>query len=265
MPLLISGGDSFTWGSELGDDSKKSPSNFTWSALLAKKLNYDYKCVAKPGGSNVTICRKILEAIKETNNSEELSVVVMWSYTHRSELRLRQIPQFQSLIDNPMFEVDDYYLNFNAWHGLSLDEKLAFFTNGVSEDQYKFFKDQHDTLTELGITSAADQFYKITGDTISHHINAAKEIVLLQSILESKKIPYFFCSSTNELFDTQHPKVLDNFLWKNINWNKWYKEIGFHRWSQQNNYHMSGNHPGREAHRDWLDLSYTKIIECLQN
>jgi hypothetical protein len=266
MPLLISGGDSFTWGSELGDETPSSPSQFTWSALLAKKLGYDYLCVAKPGCANNSIARRIIDAITE-NDWKELYVAVMWTYTHRNEIRLRNMYPYNTIVHDQslatQFGIDDYNINFNAWHGLSFEEKLEFFPNGLDEFQHKFFKDQHDKLTEIGITNAADQYYKITGDSISHHIGTAKEIVLLQLLLESKNIPYFFCCATNELYGRQPPEVIKNGVWQAINWNKWYHEAGFHIWAKD--YPHCGNHPGKEAHRDWLELIYPTIENTLIN
>ena len=268
MPLLISGGDSFTWGSELGDENDKSPSKFTWSALLANKLGYDYKCVAKPGCANNTITRRVLQAVGEAD-TQDLFVAVMWTYTHRSEIRLRNAHPYNTIVHDSrlanQFGIDDYYINFNAWHGLSLDEKLSFFPNGLSDGQRKFFSEQHNKLTEIGVTQAADQFYKITGDPISHHIATTKEIILLQLFLSSKNIPYFFCCATNELYDAQPQEVLSNACYQNIDWNHWKVGVGFHNWSQQNNYAISGNHPGKEAHSDWLDLCYPQISTCLKN
>ena len=265
MPLLIAGGDSFTWGSELGDETTSSPSQFTWSALLSQKLGYDYYCAAKPGCANNTITRRVIDAINQ-NQNKELYVAVMWTYTHRSEIRLRNMHPYNTIVHDKslaaQFGIDDYNINFNAWHGLSLEEKLSFFPNGIDDNQHKFFSEQHNKLTEIGITSAADQYYKITGDSISHHINTAKEIVLLQLLLESKNIPYFFCCATNELFDKQPPEVLSNGLWHNINWNNWHKDNGFHIWAKD--YPQCGNHPGKAAHSDWLDIIYPKVTECFQ-
>jgi hypothetical protein len=265
MPLLIAGGDSFTWGSELGDETPASPSKHTWTAIAAQQLGFDYCCVAKPGCANNSISRRVLKAISE-NNYRDIVVAVMWTYTHRSEIRLRNMYPYNTIADSrsdaEKFGIDDYYINFNAWHGLSLQEKLSFFQNGMDSGQHKFFSEQHDKLTEIGITSAADQFYKITGDPIAHHINTAKEIVFMQLFLESKNIPYFFCSATTELYGPQHQEVLQNPLWQNIAWNNWYRETGFHAWAQENNYPINGNHPGIAAHGDWVKIIMPKLKEC---
>jgi hypothetical protein len=86
MITLIGAGCSFTLGSELADDNdSKSPSNYTWAALLAKKFNMNYHCVAKPGISNQTIARTLFDTIVEKQH-QELAVAVMWSFTNRYEI-----------------------------------------------------------------------------------------------------------------------------------------------------------------------------------
>jgi len=262
MPILISGGDSFTWGRELPDQINENPSKLTWASLLAQKLNREYICTAKPGGANNTITRKVIKEISYHKN-EDIAVVVMWTYTHRNEIRLRNCYPYNTIVHDveykKNFEIDDYFINFNAWHGLSFEEKMSFFSKNVDEGTRKFFQLQHEKLTELGITTAANEFYKVTGDAISHHHNTLKDIILLQFYLEKRNIPYIFCSATTELFDKQPPQIYECGLWDEINWNNWYKEDGFHVWSQKNNYEFCGNHPGLEAHQDWFNLIMPKI------
>jgi hypothetical protein len=269
MALLISGGCSFTWGSELGDEVfshlEHTPSKRTWAALLAKTFNMEYRCVAKAGGGNSQITRRVIQEINK-HKDEDIFVAIMWNYTHRSEIRLRNMHPYNTIVHDPLvavrYDIDDYWINFNAAHGLSYDEKMSFFPNGFKEEQKRFFLEQHEKLTELGITSAAEQYYKITGDPISHHINTAKEIVLLQLLLESKNIPYFFCMSTEELYGRQPPEVSNSAIWQNISWNNWYRENGFVPWSEKNKYPVCGNHPGLEAHADWLNLILPTVHKC---
>ena len=55
--ILVAGGDSFVWGSELRDEGAATPSNLTYSALVADALGYEYACLARPGNSNDAIAR----------------------------------------------------------------------------------------------------------------------------------------------------------------------------------------------------------------
>jgi len=118
MNNLISFGDSFTRGSELSDCldtitdcnnlsdrdleifSKHNAGPFseldfynkykminscysrkTWSALLAKELNLNYICHAKPGCSNETIIRKLIQYIPQITSKDV--VVINWTFIDR--------------------------------------------------------------------------------------------------------------------------------------------------------------------------------------
>jgi hypothetical protein len=268
MPLLIAGGDSFTWGSELGDDKfdhlENTPSKRTWSAHLAEKLSMNYICAAKPGGANNSISRRIVKAINQ-HADQDLYVAVMWTFTHRSEIRLRNMHPYNTIVHDPViasrYDIDDYWINFNAWHGLTFEEKMEFLPKKMSDWTRGFFKEQHDKLTEIGMVQASDAFYKITGDYSYHNYNSLKEMMFLEMYCKQRNIPFFFCSASDELFKSQPPDVIDSGLY-NLDWNHWYKDNSFYEWGKS--YPQSGNHPGIEAHNDWVNLVLPKVIECFQ-
>jgi hypothetical protein len=84
--IIVAGGDSFVFGSELKDQFGIEPSKFTYPALLAKECNFEYRCIARPGSANNAISRLIIsecEKIKENN----IGVIVTWTFTHRYEFR----------------------------------------------------------------------------------------------------------------------------------------------------------------------------------
>jgi len=118
MNNLVAFGDSFTWGSELKDSLDKyhdfnnlskrdikilsqntagpfSEKDFnhnqktvlacysknTWSALLAEHLKLAYVCHAKPGCSNETILRKLMQFIPNISSND--FVVINWTYIDR--------------------------------------------------------------------------------------------------------------------------------------------------------------------------------------
>ena len=266
MPLLISGGDSFTWGSELPDQKLDHlvnlPSKSTWAALIANQYNMDYICTAKPGGANNTIVRRIIKEIN-AHRGEDIYVAVMWTFTHRSEIRLRNMHPYNTIVHDPVvaarYDIDDYWINFNAWHGLTFDEKMEFFPRDMSDWDRTFFREQHDKLTQIGMAQASDAFYKITGDYSYHNYNSLKEMMFLELYCKQRNIPYFFCSASDELFKNQPPDILESGL-VDLDWNCWYRENGFHPWAK--NYPQCGNHPGIEAHKDWFDLILPKVSQC---
>jgi hypothetical protein len=78
MTSLKSFGCSFVYGSDLSDCTNSTPSQLTWPALIAKQLNIDYECWARPGQGNFKIYCDILA------HSEPDSVcLVNWTWIDR--------------------------------------------------------------------------------------------------------------------------------------------------------------------------------------
>jgi hypothetical protein len=87
--ILGAFGDSFLFGSDLSDSDNFDgfehfyPSNLTYPALLAKKLNLEYYCTARPAQSNKIIADDIIRAISYHKNS--MIYIVNWTWTDRFE------------------------------------------------------------------------------------------------------------------------------------------------------------------------------------
>jgi hypothetical protein len=81
---LKSFGCSFIFGTELADDGRDLPvptaSNLTWPAHLAKHLNYDYECYARPGAGNLQISERVLSHLSSNDNS---MYVIGWTWIDR--------------------------------------------------------------------------------------------------------------------------------------------------------------------------------------
>ncbi|MEY4432721.1 MAG: hypothetical protein RLZZ44_851 [Bacteroidota bacterium] len=271
MPTLIAGGDSFTWGNELPDQYMDHlvnlPSKLTWSSRIAQHFNWDYYCVAKPGSGNNSITRRVIAEVSR-RPTEELYVAVMWTYTHRSEIRLRNMKPYNTVVKEPIvaarYDIDNFWINFNSWHGLTFEEKMEFFPKDIQPERYQFFRDQHDEMTRIGITDASRYFYSPTGDNYYHQYNFLKEINLLQYYLQNKNIKYFFCLASNEILNPDPTVINESGLWETINWKNWFKEIAFHPWTKEKKYQLNGSHPNEAAHQDWLQLILPKVQECFQ-
>lgn len=79
--ILKSFGCSFMRGSGLKDDlGPICASRSTWSALLARELNYTYECCAKPGVGNLHILEQIINQATIANND---LFVIGWSWIDR--------------------------------------------------------------------------------------------------------------------------------------------------------------------------------------
>jgi hypothetical protein len=87
---LKSFGCSFTYGSDLHDcmlpdcaydiPGSFGPSQYTWPALLAKSLSYEYECYAQPGIGNLHIYYNLLNHI---NRLDSDLMVINWTWLDR--------------------------------------------------------------------------------------------------------------------------------------------------------------------------------------
>jgi hypothetical protein len=82
--MLIAAGDSIVFGSEMPDEYL-TPSNLTFPALYAKRLNLEYKCLAQPGVSNSAIARIVISYLEK--NTADV-VLVCWTFPNRQEFRI---------------------------------------------------------------------------------------------------------------------------------------------------------------------------------
>lgn len=82
--VLKSFGCSFIFGTDLHDDGRDgpvaTPSNVTYPALLAKKLDMEYRCHARPGAGNFEIANRVMNEIRD---SEPSFFIINWTYIDR--------------------------------------------------------------------------------------------------------------------------------------------------------------------------------------
>ena len=72
MTVLIAGGDSFTYGSELPSQEH------AWANLLATRKGWNICNTARPAASNSAIRRNVMNAVHKYKELD-LFVAVMWS------------------------------------------------------------------------------------------------------------------------------------------------------------------------------------------
>lgn len=79
---ISSFGCSFVFGSDLSDASAQHQyhSWSTWPALLAKKLQWQYTCLARPGIGNLQIAERILSSFADTPPS---LYIISWTWIDR--------------------------------------------------------------------------------------------------------------------------------------------------------------------------------------
>lgn len=104
-------GCSFIYGSELSDDLNGSqPSKLSWPALVAKSLNAEYECFAKPGSGNLQIYNSLLNNIDDSDTV----YIVGWSYIDRFDYKNLLKDTWQTILPNvETSKAHFYYANFH--------------------------------------------------------------------------------------------------------------------------------------------------------
>lgn len=105
-------GCSFIYGSELSDDLNGSqPSKLSWPALIAKSLNAEYECFAKPGSGNTQIYNSLLNNIDDSDTV----YIVGWSYIDRFDYINLLKDTWQTILPNAeTSKAHFYYANFHS-------------------------------------------------------------------------------------------------------------------------------------------------------
>ena len=299
IKLVISGGDSFTFGSELPDDDPadhdpdgnydihqsligprgrrhdrdavdqpRRGSKLSWANLVAVKLNAKHINIAEGGRSNSFIVRhiinKIYEALQHEYKTEEIFVQVMWTFVTRQELVINSDTKRW---DSPWFPIDPYVPG---------DETKSDWFKKIPKDT-KNWQSVHDGMyerylinKELGMVDFVKEYYKVTGSVHDTYISL-KEILMLQDFLESRSIKYMFTYvSEHVMYGLGSSDRFTNGLHSFIKFKEWYifpgdKEfMGFDDWARENKYEYATSHPLEKAHEDTAELIYERVKQIVK-
>lgn len=256
--IIVAGGDSFTFGSELADQIDVTHSNSTIPALLAKGIGAEYACAAISGNSNSAIARQVINACHSLSG-KDIFVYVMWTFTHRYEFRF----------------------NYNTgrrhspWHSINLWD--------IESNQSDEAHNSHKQILEhSGVADFARTFYKHVGTNEAYeYYSSLKEIVGLQNYLLLKKINFLFCPADNHFMQhaTYHKYKDDTSIasmYSNIDWDRWFMfpsgtgpnqtetPRGFYQWAIENKYPVGKTHPLEQAHIDAAKLMQEKFNEMVK-
>jgi len=235
--ILLSSGDSFTYGNELSDDSTERASNNTWSANLAKHFGFDYECVAKGGAGNDYIARALITRANELRkNNIPMVAAVMWTYPGRIELK----------VQDEWHQLNDYVF----WDTI---EKLQAQWPSKGKKFYasilnKIQKDQEAGRLELFRDYM--KFTVLTGDYAI--IKSYQSMFVTAQYLIHHCIPFFFVNAVDA--DNHVPNDALPYL-DSIDKQNWMPVPSFYAWAKENSYAFGSAHPLDQAHAD-----YTKLI-----
>lgn len=147
--IIVAGGDSFVWGSELSDSPHGGPDGYsrqTFPALLAT----EYHCAAYPGLGNIVIAQRVREYC---NRIQPDLVLVCWTWPSRDNrthsdyelealqdwLEDRDIPFLFTCADNCVItgklDYTNWYL-FPAGIGANQTESPRGFYQWARENKY---------------------------------------------------------------------------------------------------------------------------------
>lgn len=268
--ILLAGGDSFVFGSELKDQINAA-SLSTYPALLAKQYKIKYSCVAWPGNANNAISRMIVNACEQLKaKKDKTAVFVTWTFASRYEFRFNY---------NTRQKISPWY-SISAWSVLEDPAQIVQEFKSKNENILHAQIDNLKTANNTGILDFAKTFYKHVGDSEYYELySTLKEILFLQFYLEQNKIPYLFVAADNHFY--QSPNYYRNqddnidSLYNQIDWNKWFffepgltpdqtmGPRGFYQWAVENKYPVGTTHPLEEAHIAAANLIKDKFNELV--
>ena len=269
--LVISGGDSFTFGAELKTNTTMKPNLNSWANLVAQRISNTHINVARSGRSNSYIVRQVLHqldcALDQGTHTDKIFVQVMWTFTNRQEFA----------ISTPTDEWDSPWMYLTPYS--HVDETESEWFKGVDkslptwQNVYNNLKSFYNKNKKLGIVDFAQQYQKLVQTSpLNDSYTSLSQILLLQNTLRCYNISYLFTYVNqhvmsglfNQLLNNKYLKSTRNLIDKN-NWfdfpGDYQAYVGFDDWARHNNYDYGTSHPLETAHVDAADLIYTHIIE----
>ena len=222
---LKSFGCSFIHGSELRDEllhdrSKQQPprhSKLTWPALLAQKLNYLYRCHARPGSGNLQIADRVL---RQLATNEQALFIINWSFIDRFD--------YVSIDDPDNWDVKNHYNNPDIYPG------MPWSTIGPGDD-----------------TNNAKNYYRELHSEIRDKLTTLMSIKLVIDTLQQKNCPFIMTYEDGLMFDQQWhttPSIiaLQEYIMPHITT---FNGDTFVQFAKKNGYPITSiGHPLEEAH-----------------
>jgi hypothetical protein len=259
--IIVAGGDSFVYGSELADCNGTYSRN-TFTALLAQ--GHEYICAAWPGSGNDSIARNVILQCERLEGRPH-AVVVSWTFPGRYEFRFAYDTGQRT----------QHWYSINAWtikhEAREIEQEFVTKDKAVLDAQLETIA----RAKKTGVADFARTFYAHVGSTEYWEVySSLKEIVYLQNYLKVNGIPYLFTCADNSIL---HNYTVDSgestiySLSSQIDQRNWFwfpagteqhetqAPRGFYQWALENKYRIGTTHPLEEAHQDAATLMQEKF------
>lgn len=265
--LVITGGDSFTFGAELHRQRENSvvPHDESWANLVANQIGERHLNLARSGRSNAYIVRHIMHTLSNSDlDMQDIFVQVMWTFVDRYEYAL----------ERPTDEYDSPWYPFSVHSSTNEAESDWFRALPKSTENWKPVRDdllkKWNKSLDLGIVDFAKQYNRVVlMNPLNNSYSSVKDILLLENYLNLNNIDHMFTYVNHFVTDALKTDAINNpgskylnSLRKLINWDSWfefpgntnYSGFGFDDWAKLNNYDYATSHPLYTAHRDCANL-----------
>ena len=241
MTVLIAGGDSFTYGSELPSQ------DHAWANLLATRKGWNICNTARPAASNSSIRRNVMNAVNKYKDLD-LFVAVMWSFPNRYEFRFTYDTGHK---DSPWYSINPWTYN---------DENFADHFHTMDKDILVHQKANRANAEQRGMSKFARMYvYQVADSEYWELYTSWCEIVMLQNYLSNKDIPYSFMYVDNSLFECNvELDITLRTLKESIHWFAY--DEGMYNWAKRTNQQFYTTHPQESAHEEWINMLYDRIV-----
>lgn len=263
--ILVVGGDSFMYGSELD-----SPSS-TYAGILSKQTGMECANTSWPGNANNAISRMTMDKCQNLiEQQEKFAVLITWTFVQRFEFRFNYGTK-QAL--SPWYSINSWTVEDNL---KNIQLQFNHIDRNILNAQLKNIT----SARETGIADFAKIFYMHVGDSEYYELySSLKEVIFMQNYLKLNNIPYIFTTADGGFKD--HPNYLRSAdkhlanLYNQVDWNQWFffpagtqanqtqGPRGFYQWAIENKYSVGTTHPLEEAHRDAAELLKEKFNELV--
>ena len=260
--IIVAGGDSFIFGSELSDKipslRDKNWSRRTFTSLLAGMSKMHYECVAWPGNANQAITRQTMEYC-ESHKDIDKFVIISWTFPNRYEFRF----PFTTPNKNTNWE------SISSWSIADFSD-IEQSLESTPAEEIKRIETYKQKLDKSGVADFAKTYFKYVGTNEYWEIyTSLQSIVMMQNYLDLHKIPYMFTMADNCIFENHTILSREQSieaLFRQINFDNWFMfpgSKGFYQWAMENKYPIGVTHPLDEAHADAAQLMKSKLHELV--